>query len=177
MENKSLTLYEITDTLPALLDSLDMTPPGSPERAECEAEIQRYFEALPSKVDGVARMIKHFEQQESFARKEIARLQARKKRFSAAAERLRNYVVLALENLPKPQKGQQKLEGNSATLALRSSRDRAVIADKELIPSEYRTIIPATTEVDMDAVEDALKRGVDVPGAILIQNRHHLVVL
>lgn len=171
-----LTLYEITDTLPVLLDSLEMTEPGSPERAECEADITRYFEALPSKVDGVARMLAHFEAQAQLAADEIKRLQGRKARFERATEHLEAYVMAVLEKLPTPKRGPKKLEGGTATLSLCKCPASLKIFDAAKVPAEFQIVIPASTQVDSKAVKQALQLGIAVPGAELITDKHRLGV-
>lgn len=171
-----LTLYEITDTLPVLLDSLEMTEAGTPERAECEAEIMRYFEALPQKVDGVARILAHFEAQAKFASEEIKRLQTRKGRFDRAAERLESYAIAILERLPEPKRGPKKLEGATSTLSLRKCPASLRITDESQIPARFRVVIPATSAVCNAAVKDALKAGESVPGAELVTDKHRLGV-
>lgn len=171
-----LTLYAITDTLPALLDSLEMTEPGSPERAECEAEIVRYMAALPSKVDGVSHVRASLKGAAALAAEEIRRLQMRKQRFDGALERLDAYVVGVLESLPEPKRGPKRLEGATATLSLAKCPASLKITDDALIPTEYRVIVPASVEVDRAAVKDALKLGISVPGAELVTDKHRLAV-
>jgi hypothetical protein len=174
-----LTLYSVVDTLPALIDSLDMTEPGSPERAECEAEITRYFEALPQKVDGVAHVHAHLEAQVKFAGTEIQRLQNRKRRFEHAVERMEAYIMSVLDRLPVPKRGPKKLEGATATFSLCKCPASLRITDEAKIPAEYRIVIPAvpaTTQVDPKAVKQALQLGIVVPGAELITDKHRLGV-
>jgi hypothetical protein len=171
-----LTLYEITDTLPALLDSLDMTEPGSPERAECEADIARYMEALPTKVDGVGHVRASLKGMSALAAEEIKRLQMRKQRFDAALERIDGYVVSILEGLPEPKRGPKKLEGATTTLSLAKCPPSLRIFSEAMIPAEYRVVVPATTEVNKAAVKDALKLGIAVPGAELVTDKHRLAV-
>lgn len=171
-----LTLYSITDTLPALLDSLEMTEPGSPERAECETEIARYMEALPTKVDGVGHIRSELKAADAHAGEEIKRLQMRQHRFRAALERLDSYVVSVLEGLPEPKRGPKKLEGATTTLTLAKCPASLKIHNEALVPAEYRVVIPATTEIDKAAVKDALKLGIHVPGAELVTGKHRLAV-
>lgn len=166
-----LTLYALTDTLPALIDSLEGLEPGTPEHAECAAEIERYFEALPAKVDGVARFLSHLKAQAKHAADEVTRLQARKARFEAAHERLSGYVMRVLEQLPEPKRGNRKLDGITATLSLARCPASLRITDAARIPSEYITVIPASKQVCNSAVKDALKAGIEVPGAELITNK------
>lgn len=178
MAETALTLYSITDTLPALLDTYDMTPEGSTERTEIEAEITRYMEALPCKVDAVSQMLAHFDAQVFSTGAEIERLRKRKAQFERSVERLEAYVMRVLAMLPEPKRGPRKLEGNLATLALAKcppSLDPAI--DKDLIPACYLVVIPptpASTEVDTAAVKKALVAGADVPGARLKDDKYRL---
>lgn len=174
-----LTLYSVVDTLPVLIDSLDMTEPGSPERAECEVDIARYLEALPQKVDGVAHVHTHMAAQVRLADAEIKRLQARKRRFENAVERMETYIMSVLDKLPVPKRGPKKLEGATATLSLCKCPPSLQITDESKIPAEYRIVIhpvPATTQVDKAAVKQALQLGIAVPGAELITDRTRLGV-
>lgn len=133
-----ITLYAITDNLPALLDTLEMTAEGSQERSEIESEIQRYMEALPDKIDAVAHVLAHLDSQAEMGRKEVERLRQRVLRFEGAAIQLRKYACSALERLPEPRKGPRKLEGAHATLILRGNGGPAPlkITDESMIPEE-----------------------------------------
>jgi len=169
-----LTLYSVVDTLPALMDSYDLTEEGSPERAECEAEIRRYMEALPRKVDGVSRMLAHLESQAELAAKEIARLQRRKARFERAQERLEGYVMDVLRTLPEPKRGSRRLEGDTSTLSLAKCPPSLNITDMDAIPADFVIVVPASTTVDKAAVKQALVDGREVPGAGLVTDRQRL---
>ncbi len=150
----SLTLYEITDTLPALIDSLEMTEPDSPEREECEAEIARYFEALPAKVDSTAQFRLHIRAQIAMAKEERKRIEAREAAFAGILERLDGYVTAVLEKLPEPKKGaSRKLTGSTNTLLLKGNggdkplriqgwdeKRREWTEDNPLLPAEYRDV-------------------------------------
>lgn len=171
-----LTLYAITDTLPALLDSLEGLEPDTPEYAECAAELDRYFAALPAKVDGVAQMLAHWHGQVDTGKSEVKRIQARTSRFERAIDRLEGYCIAVLERLDPPKRGPRKLEGATATLKLAKMPAKLNITNQALIPAEYHTVIPATVTVCASAVKDALKMGIEVPGAELITDRNRLVV-
>lgn len=201
MSAAALTLYNLADTLPALLDTLDMVEEGTPERQELETQIQVYMQALPAKVDDTCRMLAHFEAQQDMAAKEIKRLQERKKAFERAQERLEGYVVRVLEFLPPPKKGQPKLEGATNTLTLRPS-DAVKIIDEPSVPAEFKTacielpltewafVIEALDEttrshvltrlekqdvkVRASDIKRSLKAGHEVPGADL-EFRNNLV--
>ena len=85
MSTTEITLYALSEDLTAHLESIDLTEPGTPERAECEMAIQVYMGQLPAKVDSVAWMLAHLEDQAQMAAQEIQRLQGRKQAFERAS--------------------------------------------------------------------------------------------
>jgi hypothetical protein len=192
----TLTLYALSEELMAHLDSIDLTDPGSSERAECEAAIQAYLAQLPAKVDSVARMLAHLESQAQMAAREMQRLTMRKQTFERATERLEEYCVRVLEQLPAPRKGPRKLEGETSTLTLRPS-DAVVLRDEASVPADYKTAcveMPAPVwedlvrldptvisqltrqnlKVRLADIKKALRAGESVAGAD-IEYRNHLV--
>ncbi len=91
-----------------------MVPDDEPAlKAELEEQIARLVAAEIAKVDGVSRMLAHFENQAAFAAQEIKRLQERKRAFERSYERLESCAKLAMEAA-----GKTKLEGTTSTLAL-----------------------------------------------------------
>ena len=135
-----MSLYALSEELMCLLDTAPMVEGGTIEREDLDRAIARFQEALPRKVDDVGRMFAHLEHLISFAKQEIDRIQARKKAFEAAIERLESYCVAVLEKLPEPKKGARKLEGEHFTLSIRPS-EAAIITNEEAVPAEYKTTV------------------------------------
>jgi len=162
----SLTLYALSEELAAHLDSIELTEPGSTERVECEAAIQAYLAQLPARVESVAWMLAHLESQAQMAAREIQRLTARKQAFERAIGTLEAYCVRILERLPAPKKGPRKLEGETSTLALRSS-DAVVLRDEAKVPAEYKT---ACVEMPAPVWEDLVRLDPDVTGKLTGQD-------
>src|SRR5205823_13690450 len=104
-------------------------------RVELEEMIRRAVQAEIQKVDGISRMLAHFESQAQFAAAESKRLQGRKKAFERAGERLELYVRSAMELA-----GVKKLEGQTTTLSLRVAPASVLISDFEAVPAEYKEI-------------------------------------
>jgi hypothetical protein len=132
-----------------------MTEPDSPERAECEAEIARYFEALPAKVDNTAQFRLHVKAQIALAKEERKRIEAREAAFTGVLERLDGYITAVLEKMPEPKKGtSRKLEGRTNTLLLKgnggdkplriqgwdSVNRQWIERECSLLPAEYRDV-------------------------------------
>ncbi len=169
--SSSLTLYEITDTLPALLDTLDMAT--EEQRPEIEAEIQRYMSELPRKVDGITRMLAHFDAMANLAADEIKRLQERKKFFERRREQLEKYVVAVLEKLPETKLGARSLNGATSSLSLRACPPSVAITNQLEVPARFVTIKQEFV-IDKRAVKEAIEAGENVPGAALVTGKHAL---
>jgi hypothetical protein len=170
MSGVPATLYEIEDELIVALDTLEMIPDEEPElKIELEEQIARLIAAEITKVDGVSRMLTHFENQAQLAAQEIKRLQGRKHAFERSYERLESYAKLAMEVA-----GKTKLEGATSTLALRKSPMSVFIHNFDEVPAEYLTV-KIDHCVDKEKVKRDLKAGVEVPGAELVDDRFYLV--
>src|SRR5258706_7405430 len=96
--SSTCTLYEIEYELLYLLDTLEgLLPDEEEKRVELEEMIRRAVRVEIQKVDGISRMLAHFESQAQLAAAESERLQARKKAFERAGGRLELYVRSAME--------------------------------------------------------------------------------
>ena len=171
------TLYAAVDNLAALLDSYDMTAPGSTERVQCEAEIRLYMQVLPEKVDNVSRILKHWDAQSKLAKQEVERLQERKAAFDRKADALEGYVIGVLSGLAEPVRGTRRLEGKTSTLALGKCPDSVNVTSESQIPESFRVVVPATWRPDKDAIKKALQGGEAVSGAELITDKQRLRIL
>src|SRR5437762_5133467 len=128
------TLYEIQYELMYLLDAFDgLLPEEEEARMEIEEMITRAVGDQIQKVDGISHMLAHFESQAELAAAEGKLLQARKKAFERAAERLELYVRRAMDLA-----GLKKLEGQTTTLSLRAAPASVLITDHDAVPAEYK---------------------------------------
>ena len=166
----SETLYSLESDLLCALDTIEMVQDDEPAlKAELEEQIARVVAAEIVKVDGVSRMLAHFENQAALAAQEIKRLQDRKRAFERSYERLESCAKLAMEVARKT-----KLEGTTSTLALRKSPTSVFLRNFDQVPAEYFTV-KIDRWVDKDKVKRALKAGIEVPDAELVDDRFHLV--
>jgi len=170
MSHVPTTLYEIEDELIIALDSLEMVPDEEPGlKVGLEEQIARLIATEITRVDGVSRMLTHFENQTQLAAQEIKRLQDRKRTLERSYERLVSCAKLAMEVA-----GKTKLEGLTSTLALRKSPTSVFIHNFDEVPAEYLTV-KIERCVDKEKVKRDLKTGVEVPGAELVDDRFYLV--
>jgi len=164
------SLYQIEDKLLITVDTVELVPEEEAAfKAELEEQIARMIAAEVAKVDGVSRMLAHFENQAAFAAQEIKLLQDRKRAFERSHERLESCVKLAMEIA-----GKTNLEGTTSTLALRRSPISVFVRNFDQVPAEYFTV-KIERWVDKDKVKRALKAAIEVPGAELVEDRFHLV--
>lgn len=133
------TLYHLTDELAALLGLRSEMEEAKDDTTAVDEQIAEYMAALPEKVDAVVHVLRTFESQAELASAEVKRLTARRRKFASAVERLKEYCCNVLEKMPKPNKGSRRLEGSTATLALKTNGgvEPMTIYDESLVPDEY----------------------------------------
>src|SRR4029077_15101407 len=153
-----LTLYEISDHLVSLMDTYDLCETDE-QRAECNAEIERYVRAQIDKVDNFCRFLSHLESQIDLAEREIKRLKARETAFANLEERLKQYAIYTLQRM-----NLRKMDGDTSKLALRTNQPGVEIDNAELIPPEYKTI-RQEIQIDKRGIKKAIDAGIEVPGA------------
>ena len=84
----------------------------------------------------------------------------RAKRLSDRAETKRNLVQHVMERA-----GLKKLTEPDMTVSLRATPAHVTITDEKIIPDAYW--IPQPPKLDKNAIKDAIKNGLEVPGAVL----------
>ena len=167
MSENSITLYDTTGDFVAILDL--MANDAADLNEEQETAIMQAIEQHVTKVEGVARVLRHFETMAQFARAEAERLAARAKHFEGEYRRLSAYVLNVME-----ERGLDELEGKTATLKIRNNPPAVLIGAEDLIPAEFKTIKQEIT-IDKNAVKARLKAGLEVPGATLTRGRKVVV--
>ena len=132
-----VTLIEVEEHLKALLDTEALVTPE--DEAEFKAELAHALRNAVEKRDRVAQFLIHCDSQIDLAAAEIARLQRRRDAFEKAADRLKAYVVSAIEAMGTDAKGKyRKLEGHTATLGIQRNPPSTDIEDEAKVPLEYK---------------------------------------
>lgn len=156
----SLTLYSLSETLSALLDSLDLCE-TSEQIAECEADIERTALALVHKVDDFSQFLAHLQSQQVLATQEIERLKSRRQYLLRTQDRLEQYAIRVMQ-----QQGIRKLDGDTSRLSIRNNPPAVEITDEAQVPVAYK-IVHTTVTCDKRAIKGAIDHGIEVPGATL----------
>lgn len=150
------SLWSIDEELAALIafreerEADRSDPPTEEELAVLDGEIQRYMQALPQKVTGVAGYIRHVRSQldtilgpkdANGTRKggEVGRLIELAKRIESTEKRVLQYVADVLEKQPQPAKGCKKLTGaDGSQLLLRGNGGlQPLKIQEDILPAEY----------------------------------------
>lgn len=163
MGNK--TLFQLSADMAAIEDALIEN--GGELTEEIELMLTETEKGLQDKVDGYAAIIHKLSYSEDVLDAEIKRLQARKKVFGNAKERLKNHVSDTMGVF-----GMTKIESNYNTFTRRKSTRLDVDEDAILAPyliahEEYRkTLPPYITAPDLKVSKTAIKDMQKVDGIL-----------
>jgi hypothetical protein len=198
------TLYEIEDTLQALVNSIDMVEDAG-DRQLILDKIGEELRRTKEKRDRVVAFLCHCKQQQKFADTEIERLEKRKAFIARVQEELELYVVQVIEQFATvDRRGIKRLEGNVSTMRIQKNPDSVLITDVDSIPLMFKQIVltmPAYVweailqrvgfedrkvfdakvekrefRPDKKAIGAELKKGAQVPGADLKFGDWRLVI-
>jgi hypothetical protein len=158
------TLWEITERIGELLDSLDMC--DDPDvRDECEAEIADYLSRQLVKVDHMAELIDHIEAQIAMRKKQVQLLEKANRRGAGIIERIDNAVLRVLEAT-----GRKSLDGSLYSFSLRKLPPSVEVTNQAVVPAQYiRTTV--SESVDKAVAKIDLRNGIAVPGLRLVTDR------
>lgn len=170
-EAPRLTLLDIDMEISCLLDSIECIPEDMPGHlAEANEELSKLVALKLRKVDGISRMLTHFEHQAELASIEVKRLQARKARFEKRVERLETCVIFAMKSTD-----QKRIEGDTVSALLQKAQGKLEILNEDAVPDKFKTFTP-TVEVTVDkaAIKAAIKAKEEVPGVRLLDGKEYL---
>ena len=153
-----MKLYQLQENYLNLLDLLeDESIPAEMVRAALK-EVEGSIE---DKSENVVKLIKSIEADIKALKEEEQKLYNRRKVLESKKDNLKDYLESTLKAI-----GKQKLKGGIFTLSIQKNAPRLIIEDYKAIPEEYITT-ETTTIVFKDEVKEALKNGIEVPGAKL----------
>jgi hypothetical protein len=191
----SCTLYELEDTLQALVNTIDLAEDPSVQEMILD-EIGQTLQRTKEKRDRVVAFLRHCEQQQEFADAEVERIQKRKRLIARVHQTLESYLVRIIDEFAEPdRRGVKRLEGNFSSMRLQKNPESVVITDDQALPVAWKDVVitmPAyaweallqrldrdervvfekhirKTEFKPDkrAIAGELKKGLKIPGADL----------
>lgn len=138
------------------------------DQAASTEAIQPWVGGPPEKRDRVALFIHRLESEAGYEKAEGDRRLARGKRFKRLSERLRFGIKSYME-----MEGIVKAEGNSTSFAVRKNPPSVNVVRPHDLPIEFCRMKP---EPDKTKIKEALKRGEEVTGAILVTDSTRLEI-
>lgn len=161
-----MKIYEIPGALRELLDRLDADPDTGEVDGEALAAYAEY-NAAAEKLEGTACYVRELKAEADAIKAEEERLAKRRKALENKSERLKNYMMPALEAMGGKVKG--------VMASVRIGKSQAVyVFDIDALPDAFKRVV---TKVDPDktAIKKALKSGEAIPGAAL-EDRQSVVI-
>jgi len=148
----SCTLYELEDSLQALVNSFAWAEDPSARESILE-EIVQALRKTKEKRDAVVAFLRHCEMQLAFADAEIKRIQKRKASIARLQEELESTVVRMIEKYAvRDRRGVQRLDGNFSSLRIQKNPDSVLITDAGAIPLAFQQAIICMPAHDWEAL-------------------------
>lgn len=162
-----MKIYEIPGALRELLDRLDADPDTGEVDGEALAAYAEYNAAAAEKLEGTACYVRELKAEAGAIKAEEERLAKRRKALENKSERLKNYMMPALEAMGGKVKG--------VMASVRIGKSQAVtVFDIDALPDTFKHV-KTTIDPDKVALKKALKSGEVIPGAAL-EDRQSVVI-
>lgn len=154
-------LYELTENYNNLLDLID-----NPEipREMIDAALNEVGEEIEVKAENIAKLIKSIEVDAKGMKEEEQRLSSKRKSLENRISNLKAYLESAMRTT-----GKEKIKGKVFTLAFQNNPPSVDVINLEAIPKEY--LIEQEPTLDKKSILEALKSGLEVPGAVIKQGQ------
>lgn len=124
-------------------------------------------ESIAQRTQGRVFVIKSMRQHADMVDAEIKRLTKLKKHYEQRADALEESTLALLQST-----GIHTIEGDLMVVKIRQNPPSVDVFDPDQVPAEYlRAVAPPPPAPDKTAIKDALKRGIDIPGARLVQTQ------
>ncbi|HAM1380007.1 TPA: siphovirus Gp157 family protein [Listeria monocytogenes] len=150
------TLYSIQDKYQQLLNLAEQLDPEL-----LKDTLESIDDELETKAENVAFVIKELEGQSLILEKETKRLAERKNTINNNVKRLKQSLFDAMLIANK-----QKIKTNLFTLDIRKNPHSVFVEDESKL---INYLVEQPKKLDKTKLKDDLKKGIDVPGAVLVQ--------
>lgn len=127
------TFWEIEERLMALADTEELVDPA--HKAQYEADVEALRRNGADKVDAICAFIHEMGVRAATVDAEILRLQDRKRRFVANAERMESYLRRCLKAA-----GKKRVEGHYNTVALEDGKPSVDVVDADAVPLIHKRV-------------------------------------
>lgn len=164
-----MSLYTISSDILKLQQMVERWEEQEEWEGKVEIDFVKLFNQIQDDFSAkLSNCVKYLINQESKADAldtEIKRLQSLKKSYQNKADSMKNNIdtILRLQWI-------DKIETDIAKLSYRAS-EWVVVTDASLIPDDYK-ITKTETNISISLIKDAIKKGKEVPGAIIEQRQN-----
>lgn len=159
-----MKLYELHQKFAHLEELMD-----SAENPDVIRDTLDSIDALAEeKALNIVWLLKQLEGEVELFKAEEMRLAARRRARENRIHSLKEYLMFCIE-----QSGRDKLTAGTFMISKQRSNASVAVDNVDAIPLEYM-YIKTTPAIDRAAILDALKNGVAVPGARLLDQEHHI---
>lgn len=154
-------LYEISSAWDKLM-SMDMET-DEDQRAFIELlnELQGTFD---EKAEAYCKVLRNIESEVDGFDTEIDRLKKRKDALVNKHKRIKSYFDIACRQIMNY--GDERIVG-IFRIWYKKNPPKCIVCDESLVPNEYKK---TTVDYELAKIKDAIKSGIDVPGAYLVQD-------
>ena len=154
----SIALYELAQGYRDLISLVDDESPDQ-DILHALTTIQGSIEV---KAVSIANVIKVIELEAEVIKDEEKRLSLRRKSRENAVTGMKQYLQGVMEQL-----GIDKIKTPTRTVSVQNSPPALYISNPDIIPQKYLTLVPAHFEPRNADIKEALKAGIEIPGAEL----------
>lgn len=157
---KQPTLYEISAAYQFLLSDLYNEDTGEINESVL-IKLNDISDTAENKCINVVKVFKEFEKEHKAIQDERKKMEKREKAFKSEIDSLKEYLLTNMELCEI-----NKIECPQFVISLQKNPPSVNYYNKDEIPDEYKTI---SVDYDTQRISEDLKKGIDVPGARLIQ--------
>ncbi|MCH3962959.1 MAG: siphovirus Gp157 family protein [Clostridium sp.] len=152
-------LYEISERYRNIQELLD-----NPELhdEDIKKALDSIGEEFDTKAENVAKVISSMSADAEGIKKEIERLQERKKAVENRVKGLKGYIYEQMQAT-----GKKKIKGTLFTLAIQKNAPSVNVVDEDVVPEQYK--IPQPSKLDKKAILEDLKQDKKINGVEIKQ--------
>ena len=154
-----MKLYELTNQYKQLQEMADDLDPMT-----LQDTLEAIEESIEDKAENTAKLIRSWEAEVKALKEEEKRLADRRRAIENNVKRTKEHLFEQLEIA-----GIQKVKRPLITVSIANNPHSVDILDSTLIPSNF--MIQKEPDIDKKGVIAALKKGEEIPGAMLYQGR------
>jgi hypothetical protein len=153
-----MKLYELSSAMTQVIELMENGAEG------LEDTLEALNLSFDEKVDNCVKMHRNLLAQAELCKAEAKRLSDRARAWEKQAEFLKRYTELEMRKM-----GVEEVKSSLFKIKLALNPPSVNVVDEELIPMDFYTV--PEPSISKSAILDALKKGIEVPGAELKQEK------